>query len=148
VPALRSAVSVLCARKEARQKVRERSAPAQIRSAAADGAQKANKSADGVFMVVKAITRRGLLKILPALAASPLISHVVEDGQLKSAAVKITPKFYILFFDVEAIDLDGLAQVCIPVPDVEMELIPVRLRYGQKLDDAVKIYQVSGPLDE
>jgi hypothetical protein len=93
-------------------------------------------------MVVNAVTRRGMLKLLPS---PPFIPHIVVEGETKSAAVKLTPRFYILFFDAAALDITTLMDEPVPVPDVEMELVALHLRPGQSLEEAVKIYEVSGP---
>jgi hypothetical protein len=92
----------------------------------------------------RAITRRGILKLLPALSAAPFIPHIIKDGEVKSAAVKVTPRFYILFFDERALNVEALANEPIPLPDVEMELIPLKLFGGRTIEDAVRLYEVSG----
>lgn len=92
-------------------------------------------------MVVRQITRRGLLQLLPAL---PLLPNLDVRGNQQGVVAKVTPRYYMIFVDTEAFNLDTVLEMTIPVPDVEMEFFALRLKYGQTIDDAVKIYEASG----
>ena len=87
-------------------------------------------------------TRRALLKLLPAL---PFFPQLVVNGQTVSAGVQVAPRFLVMFFDAAVVDVEELVQLASPVPELTIEYVPLRLRHGQKLEDAVKIFEVSGP---
>lgn len=96
-------------------------------------------------MIVKQITRRGLLKLLPAVSALPLAPNLDANGKQQGVIAKITPRYFMVFVDVNAFDLNHVLETTIPVPDVEMEFFAVRLALGQTVEDILKVYEISGP---
>jgi hypothetical protein len=81
------------------------------------------------------------------VATVPLAACAVLDGKVASA---VTPKFeanshYILFADAQAINIDNLTEL-IPAPPLPdncfIEIVPLKLRSGQTIDDAVRLYKV------
>lgn len=80
------------------------------------------------------LDRRNLLK---SIVGVPLIA--IAPGA-KALATK--DKHYLLFFDRDTVNIDELASREFPqLPNgFVMELIPVRLRAGQTIDDAIKVY--------
>lgn len=86
-------------------------------------------------------TRRALLQSLAGIPFAPLLTI---NGVTKSAMVAIPPGKYLMFADTNSIDFDIFEK---PHPfteplNFEMEIIPVFLRNGQTIDDAVRIYRL------
>jgi hypothetical protein len=83
------------------------------------------------------------------VATVPLAACAVLDEKVISA---VAPKFeanshYILFADAQAMNIEHLTDLIPgtpPLPDnCFIEIVPLKLRNGQTIDDAVRLYQVS-----
>jgi hypothetical protein len=79
------------------------------------------------------------------LGAVPLAACVTFDGKVASAAAKFESGHYILFADAQTINIDNLAESTgVPgLPDnCFIEIVALKLRPGQTIDDAVRLYKV------
>lgn len=88
------------------------------------------------------MNRRELIKsIVPAA----MIPTLTVNGITKAAAVLVPKGYYMLFVDVVSVDVDGLAATSLPdvAQDIVMDVIPVKLRSGQSIQDAIALYKVT-----
>lgn len=89
--------------------------------------------------------RRELLKALVPMTAAPTF---VINGIAKSEAHLIPPGFYLLFVDAQVVDVQDLMDNHRQIPEgVCIEIIPLKLRHEQTIDDAVRIYGLDHPRD-
>jgi hypothetical protein len=84
------------------------------------------------------VQRRELLKSFVAL---PFVQALSLAGKPAVEAAAISPGHYIAFVDCQAINFYELAKIELP-SGVTMDFIALKLRQGQKIDDAVTLYQV------
>jgi hypothetical protein len=84
--------------------------------------------------------RRDLIRALVALP-----SVLVPAGGLQAALVKIQTGKHVMFVDDEVIDLEALA-ICgrevVNDPLADILMVSVRLKYGQTIDDVLRIYRI------
>ncbi|MBA0086343.1 MAG: hypothetical protein HRJ53_15285 [Acidobacteria bacterium Pan2503] len=80
--------------------------------------------------------RRELIK---ALLPIPLVPEFINAQPVTVAEIK--PGNYMLFFDPQVIDVDQLV-LGMPFPHCMLQFVPVKLRQGQTIDDAVKLYKL------
>ena len=79
------------------------------------------------------------------LGTVPLATCLAVDGKVASAAAKFESGHYIVFADAQVININNLAELIPdhPLPDhCFIEIIPLKLRNGQTIDDAVRIYRM------
>lgn len=81
---------------------------------------------------------------LARLGAVPLAAQLVIDGKAASVNAKLESGHYLLFVDPQAVNIEDVAGAASPMlpPDCFIEIISVKLKPGQTMDDAVRLYQV------
>jgi hypothetical protein len=84
-----------------------------------------------------------------ALAAVPFTTQLTINGREATAAAKLHPgAHYLLFVDVQVADCNLLMeQQAANLPeDCVVEIIPLKLKHGQTMDEAVRLYRVEKDL--
>lgn len=84
------------------------------------------------------VTRREVLQLL---SATPLLRVVVPDSNVDAQQAELTKGFYVMFVDRDSVNLEDLSKTEIP-EGIEMQVIPLKLRSNQTIDDAIKLYRV------
>lgn len=90
---------------------------------------------DEMPMYQKTIGRRKLFQALSMIAIAPA-----------AKALPIGGKHFIIFFDAVTMDAAELAtREYANIPsDAIIELVPMKLRSGQTVEEAVKVYEIEG----
>jgi hypothetical protein len=83
--------------------------------------------------------RRELLK---ALAALPMVNVIGGGQKAEGTAAQIPPGNYLVFVDAATVDVSSLVNTPIPFENVQMQVMPLRLKDGQSMSDAVQIYRL------
>ena len=85
------------------------------------------------------ITRREALR---SIAFIPLLG---KSGS-SASAVQIGVKHFVLFFDEQVCDVEDLINLRtpdgVPPPDAVVYFVPLKLRFEQTIDDAIRLYEV------
>lgn len=93
--------------------------------------------------------RRTLLK---ALVPAALFPTTVINGRTAAAIAHMPKGEYFLFYDQQMIDSHWIDEVCSQETpegfDAAVTFFPVRVRHGEKLEDAIKIYRLEHTNEE
>lgn len=86
------------------------------------------------------MNRRELLSaMVPAVFLTPTLAM---NGITRAAAVAVPPGHYLLFVDVTAVDMIDLIDNAEPLPPgITIEVHPVKLRQGQRVEDVVALFK-------
>lgn len=87
------------------------------------------------------INRREALK---SLAFIPLLGAKGSSA----SAIQVGTKHFLMFFDVQCVDQSNLAETFMGgFPDAPLDavvyFVPLKLRYEQTIEDAIRLYEVS-----
>lgn len=88
--------------------------------------------------------RRDLLKSLLPVAFLPQLT--INGKKTASEAAAIPPGHYLMFVDAMVCDIYELLGGPNVLPEgTTIHIIPLKLRPGQTIDDAVRIYELDNP---
>ena len=87
------------------------------------------------------MNRRELFIRAAPLAALPFVKLPYKGQQLDAVEVGTSPRKFLIFVDCRAVDVEGLAADIPGWPNIDALFIPMRLRQGQTVQDALQIVE-------
>ena len=81
-------------------------------------------------------------ELLQSIVALPLMRHLTVNDKTIISNVHIPSGHYMVYADVNSIDIERLVNSPLPAPNITMDIVPVRLYGDRTIEDVVKIYKV------